>query len=163
MVAGRETVVAAMKGRKPTAPELRLIQGGSHKGARENPKPAAARVSPPEHLSGLALATFRRVAGNMATMGTLGAENREALAIYSTNWARMVEAEKHVAEHGAIVPAPRTGTPMHNPYLAVANRAAATVAKLAAELGLTPTARARLSVEKPKAPKNDPAARFLSR
>lgn len=144
-------------------PELRLIVGG-HKAVRRSPKPVEARVTPPAHLKGMALATFRRVAANMSAMGTLGAENREAVAIYATNWSRMVEAEKHIAEHGPIVSAPRTGVPMQNPFLSVANRAASMVARLAAELGLTPVARARLSVEKaPRAGQHDPAARFLTR
>jgi hypothetical protein len=42
----------------------------------------------------------------------------------------MVIAERHVAEHGPMVKAPRTGVPMHNPWLAIAQKCQATLMKL---------------------------------
>ena len=52
------------------------------------------------------------------------------LETYAVTYARMVMAERHVAEHGPMVPAPRTGVPMHNPWLAIARQCQATLMKL---------------------------------
>jgi P27 family predicted phage terminase small subunit len=104
----------------------------------------AGKPEPPEHLAGEAREEWARVLLDLAAMGVLGRENRVALAIYCQAWARMVRAERHIAEHGEVVPAPRTGTPMHNPYLSIANRAADTVMKIATEFGLTPSSRSRV-------------------
>ena len=63
-------------------------------------------------------------------------------------------------QHGVLVAAPRTGVPMHNPYLAVANKAAELVAKMASELGLTPAARGK--VTKVGAGEEDPLEGFFT-
>lgn len=52
------------------------------------------------------------------------------LETYALTYARMVMAERHVAEHGPMVKAPRTGVPMQNPWLSIANKCAATLMKL---------------------------------
>ena len=63
----------------------------------------------------------------------------------------MVAAELHVNEFGAIVAAPRTGVPMQNPHLSIATKAADTVSRVAAELGLTPSSRQRVGTTRPAA------------
>lgn len=93
-------------------------------------------------------------------MGMLGRENRAPLAIYCQNWARMIDAELHVAEHGVVVAAPRTGVPMHNPHLAIANKAAELVAKIAVEFGMTPSSRTRVSARDDDKPA-DPAGSYF--
>ena len=92
----------------------------------------------------IAAEQWQIVTSHMRAAGTLGTENTAAIEIYSRAFARWRIAEAHVAEHGPIVPAPRTGVPMHNPYLAVANAAAATVLKAGADLGLPPSMRGRV-------------------
>lgn len=57
-------------------------------------------------------------------------EHETQLETYALTYARMVMAERHVAEHGPIVAAPRTGVPMQNPWLSIANKCAATLMKL---------------------------------
>ena len=109
----------------------------------------------PADFAGELVAEWERVVADLRRNGVLDRDNGAAIEIYVRNLVRMREAERHVGEFGAIVPAPRTGVPMQNPYLAIANRAAETVAKMAAELGLTPSSRARVS----KAPTSKKAAR----
>jgi P27 family predicted phage terminase small subunit len=134
-----------MRGRKPKPTELKLVSGNPGKRKIEPRADSLGGVpKAPRFLSREARAEWNRLTADLAAMGVLGRENRATLAIYCQNWARMVAAEMHVNEHGPIVPAPRTGVPMHNPHLAVANRAAGIVAKLAAEFGLTPSSRTRV-------------------
>lgn len=83
---------------------------------------------------------------DLAAMGVLGQENRAALAIYCQNWARWVTAEDHINTHGVIVAAPRTGAPMQNPNVVIANNAADRLIRIAAEFGLTPSSRQRVGI-----------------
>ena len=52
------------------------------------------------------------------------------LETYALTYARMVMAERHMAEHSPMVKAPRTGVPMQNPWLSISNKCAATLMKL---------------------------------
>ena len=114
-----------------------------------------------EAAAALAAARWRGAVADMTRLRTLGPENAAALEILAVNYARWRLAVAHVAVHGPIVPAPRTGVPMHNPYLAVANGAAEKVLKIEVELGLPPSMRGR--VGRAEAAKKAPSAadRFL--
>lgn len=134
-----------VRGRKPKPTEVKLATGNpGRRPVRAGVASVQGDPEVPPHLTGEALAEWGRVTADMRAMRTLGHEVRAVLAIYCQNWARMLESEAHVSEHGAVVPAPRTGVPMHNPHLAIANRAADVVARLASELGLTPSSRTRV-------------------
>jgi P27 family predicted phage terminase small subunit len=142
-----------MQGRKPKPAALRLVAGNP---GRRPIKPEVASApgmpEPPAYLIPLAIEQWHRSVALMAAIGTLGQENREVLAIYCQAWGRMVEAEDHVSKFGQMVPAPRTGVPMHNPHMAIAYKSAETVSRLAAELGFTPSSRSRVTaVSKPNA------------
>jgi P27 family predicted phage terminase small subunit len=152
-----------MRGRKPKPTELKLVSGNPGKRKIEPRADSLGGVpKAPRFLSREARAEWNRLTADLAAMGVLGRENRATLAIYCQNWARMVAAELHVNANGPIVPAPRTGVPMHNPYLAVANRAADVVARLASEFGLTPSSRSRVGAA-PRAPGVDASGAFGDR
>jgi phage terminase small subunit len=103
------------------------------------------RVPPaPPHVAGLAAAEWQRVARVIAERGDLDQAALGVLEAYSIHYGRWRGAEAHVAEFGAVVPAPRTGVPMHNPQLAVANRSADALLKLAKALRITPDTRPRV-------------------
>lgn len=85
----------------------------------------------PAHLSPEARVEWRRVTSNPSVMAELGLRSSADAAIYCQAWARMATAERHVNEHGVIVPAPRTGSPIVNPNLTIAERAAAVIQKAA--------------------------------
>ena len=104
----------------------------------------AATMPCPRHLTGLARVTWPIVVRELTLAGQLGADNARVIERYVTLYARWREAESHLATEGAITAAPRTGTPMHNPWLSVSNAAADRLARMEAEMGLTPAARKRL-------------------
>jgi phage terminase small subunit len=78
------------------------------------------------------------VAAVLADRGDLGPEVLATLEAFCIQFARMRQAEAHVADHGVVVAAPRTGVPMHNPHLAIANRAAEMLLKFAKALRISP-------------------------
>jgi P27 family predicted phage terminase small subunit len=96
----------------------------------------AAIPTAPATLTEAQRAAWDDAARTLAAAGRADKINEAMLEVYCRAVVRMREAEAHVAEFGAIVPAPRTGNPIENPHLAVAARASATVAKLSAQLGL---------------------------
>lgn len=85
----------------------------------------------PEHLSPEAKIEWERITSSPAVMAELGLSNFAEVAIYCQSWARMAAAERHINQHGVIVPAARTGAPIVNPHLAIANRAAAAISRQA--------------------------------
>ena len=135
-----------MRGRKPEPAELKILRGTP--GHRRLPAavPGIGGVpEAPEGLSEAERAEWDQVVSAMSVAGTLSLDNGATIEIHIRNLCRMRQAEAHVAAHGAIVSAPRTGIPMRNPHLKVADDAAALVIKTARELGLTPSARGRVS------------------
>jgi len=79
-------------------------------------------------------------------------EYGDVVRLYVISFVEARRARAHVREHGAIVPAPRTGIPTHNPYRKVAQEAELAVARLADVLGMTPTSRGRVSRSAPALP-----------
>jgi P27 family predicted phage terminase small subunit len=84
-------------------------------------------------------------------MGTLCTSDRSVIALYVHSWARWVQAEGEIARSGPIVKAPKTNTPMHNPWATVSANAHAQAVKLLAELGLTPRSRSIIAHNTSKA------------
>ena len=78
--------------------------------------------------------------------------DRAAFAAYCASYGRWVEAERKLAETPVILKTP-AGYVQPSPWLAIANKQLELMAKFMAEIGLTPSARSRLSVQMPRGPK----------
>jgi P27 family predicted phage terminase small subunit len=135
-----------MRGRKPKPAHLKLVAGnpGRRPIPENQPRPPVAAPGCPSHLDEVAQVEWQRIVPLLLGMGVLSEVDRAVLAGYCAAYSRWAKAEERLAEHGPIVKAPRTGTPMHSPFLAVANAAMAQMAKLAAEFGMTPSSRSRI-------------------
>ncbi len=134
-----------MRGRKPKPTEVKRLTGNPGKRPLTGGV-ASAGGDPdmPDFLCPEAQEEWRRVLEDARPLGLLGRENRAVLALYCQAWARMTVAERHINEHGSVVPAPRTGVPMQNPHVSIARSAGDRVAKMAVEMGLTPSSRSRV-------------------
>ena len=155
-----------MRGRKPADPALTVIQGDFNQSAEiVEPKWTMAFPSGAwgKRAAQLAKEQWEVVTAHMRGAGTLGPENVTEIEVYCTNYARWRLAEANVAENGPIVPAPKTGVPMHNPYLSVANAAADKVMKVAADLGLPPSMRGRVTRSNAQKKRQSAAAEYLGR
>jgi P27 family predicted phage terminase small subunit len=97
----------------------------------------------PAHLTDVARKEWRRLAKPLYDMGVLSVTDRAALAAYCQAWARWVEAEEHLQKGPPLVKTP-SGYVQQSPWLTVANKQLELMARYMAELGLTPSARARL-------------------
>lgn len=138
-----------MRGRKPVTPVVQtdnVVRG---------PFAGAAPVEPDwmmafpdgewgSRAAEIASERWTAVIAAMQGLRTLAAENYPDIEAYSVNYARWKLAEAHVTLHGPIVPAPRTGVPMRNPYLEVANGAQERFSRIGGDLGLPPSMRGRV-------------------
>lgn len=124
------------QGRKPIA---------RHRSPSAKEIPVAPDALPrcPNHLSDRARKEWRRLATPLYRMGVLSVTDRAALAAYCQAWARWVEAEEHLAKGPPLIRTP-SGYVQQSPWLAVANKQLEIMGRFMAELGLSPSARARL-------------------
>lgn len=136
---------------KPTA--IRRLEGNPGKRAWNHDEPVAPDVLPrcPDHLAPVAKVEWRRVARTLHAMGVLTAVDRAALAAYCQTYAKWVEAEQKMKETPPLLKTP-SGYVQQSPWVAIANKQLELMGRFMAELGMTPAARSRVSVEAARGP-----------
>jgi P27 family predicted phage terminase small subunit len=92
-------------------------------------------------------------------MGMLTAVDRAPFAAYCQTYARWVDAEQKIDQHGQVIRT-QAGNAIQNPFVGIANRAKDLLAKFASEFGFTPSSRSRLQVA-PQADTDDGWDDFL--
>jgi P27 family predicted phage terminase small subunit len=110
----------------------------------DEPQPAAAIPEPPAELSPAARAEWDRLAAELGALGMLTNLDRAALAAYCGAYALWAEATEAIQKYGAMIKSPQ-GFPIQSPYLAIANRQAEIMMRIASEFGFTPASRSRIS------------------
>lgn len=152
-----------MRGRKPTPTGIREIRDNPGKrplNGRE-PRPAIRAPSCPRELSPAAKKEWRRLARQLLMLRLVTDLDRAMLAAYCQAFALWAEAVAALRKYGTMVKSP-SGFPMQSPYVAVANKQAELMIRIAADFGFTPSSRSRIAV--PPAPLyNLPAAKYLYR
>lgn len=137
-----------MRGPKRQPTVLRLMRGNPGKRPinRHEPRPAPLKVGYPDVLTdAVARAEWDRVAPGLIGSGQVTVIDRATLIGYCQKWAQWQALEKEAAQHPFLVRAP-SGYPIPNPALSMANKAFGLMLKAAAELGMTPAGRSRVSV-----------------
>ena len=136
-----------MRGRKPKPTKLKVVAGnpGKRKLNQSEPSPRVTLPRCPAHLSEPARAEWKRMGKRLRKLGLLTDIDTAAFAAYCAAWGRWVEAEEALIKHGAVVRAPKTGVPMQNPYLSIANTAIRQIREFLTEFGMSPSSRSRVS------------------
>ena len=134
-----------MKGRKPTPTHLKLIRGnpGKRPIKRAKPKRAAAITSAPKYLKSVARDEWRRLMPNLVKLGLFTALDVDALAAYCIAYADWRLCNKELAS--GLTYTTNSGMVRRKPEVGIRKEALDTMAKYGGELGLTPTARVRLT------------------
>jgi len=150
-----------MAGRRPKPTALKELAGNPGKRAmnRSEPKPTGIPTCP-RHLDKEAKVEWRRVSGDLITLGLLTSVDRAALAAYCAAWSRWVTAELQIQKFGLVIKSPKSGYPVQNPFVGVANTSLDQMRKFAVEFGLTPSSRSRLHVD--PAPAKDSFESFMA-
>jgi P27 family predicted phage terminase small subunit len=108
------------------------------------PRPEPALPECPPELSPPARREWERLSGELSKLNLITKLDRGALATYCGAYALWAEAMEHIQKYGTIVKSP-TGYPIQSPYLAVANRQAEIMMRVASEFGFTPASRSRIT------------------
>jgi P27 family predicted phage terminase small subunit len=103
---------------------------------------------PPE-LGPVARAEWHRLVPELARLNLITHLDRAPLAIYCVAYAQWVDAAEFIQKFGSMVKTP-SGFPVQSPYVAILNRQADTMIRIASEFGFTPASRAKLIPEKAK-------------
>ena len=132
-------------------------RSSSHASSDAQPKPLLeqsaverpeARVDPlsnlecPKELPPLAVEEWNRIVGELTLLGVLSRFDRGPLAIYCGAYAAWAEAFEAMQKYGMMIKSP-TGYPVQSPYMAIMNRQAEIMLRIAGEFGFTPASRSR--------------------
>ena len=153
-------------GRKPKPTALKDAQGtlrADRINLRE-PKPTKKLGEPPGHLSEVAVEEWRRIEGSLKGAGIATALDAAALGAYCQAYSRWVSAEQALEkmknDAGGLLVKTTNGNMIQNPIVGVANKAMSDMVRYAAEFGMTPSSRSRISAEEDDT--EDPAGEFLN-
>jgi P27 family predicted phage terminase small subunit len=91
----------------------------------------------------LARQEWDRLVKDLTARESLTKVDRGPLAIYCAAYALWVEAIEAIQKYGAMMKSP-TGYPVQSPYVAIANRQAEVMLRIACEFGFTPASRSRI-------------------
>ena len=134
---------------KPTALKLLTGNQGHQKIGGSEPKPRPVAPKCPLWLDAEAKREWRRIAPELDRLGLLTLVDMAALAGYCQSYSTWKAATLALAEHGLTYEA-ENGNIRQRPENTIAARALAEVRQFCQQFGLTPSARARMTL--PEAP-----------
>lgn len=139
-------------GRKPKPSNLKLFEGnpGKRNLSENEPKPEPVAPDCPDWLSEDAQKEWQRVAPQLECLGLLTQIDMATLAGYCESWAQYKRAIQFIYEYGEVYPLKTDAGEIKYlqqvPQVGIANKALANIRALAAEFGMTPSARGRIEV-----------------
>lgn len=135
-----------MRGRRPKPTRLKVLTGNPGKRPLNvgEPRPNVAIPECPVELGPVAHREWDRLVGELASLRLLTNLDRATLAAYCGAYALWAEATEAIQKYGTMVKSP-SGYPIQSPYVAIANRQAEIMMRIAAEFGFTPASRSRIS------------------
>jgi P27 family predicted phage terminase small subunit len=136
-----------MRGRRPTPTRMKVLTGNPGKRALNKSEPRPDPVVPacPPELGPGAQREWNRLVGDLSKLNLITSLDRAALATYCGAYALWAEATEAIQKFGTMVKSPN-GFPMQSPYIAIANRQAEIMMRIASEFGFTPASRSRISM-----------------
>lgn len=136
-----------MRGRKPVPNELKKIRGnpGRRPISANSVRAKGLLIDAPEWMSDSQKASWNYIITS-APSQLLKLIDRDALVGYVVAQDLHRHAAQKIEKYGAIVKSPVKGDPMQSPWMAIMNKQAAIMIKVASELGFTPASRSRIQV-----------------
>jgi P27 family predicted phage terminase small subunit len=105
-------------------------------------RPSVILECPPE-LGPVARQEWDRIVSELTALGVLSSFDRGPLAAYCIAYALWIEAAEAVQKYGAMVKTPN-GYLAQSPYMAILNKQAEIMLRIASEFGFTPASRSRI-------------------
>ena len=146
---------------QPTA--IKILKGnpGRRPLNKAEPQPESGMPACPAWLDTEARREWKRVAPLLHRMGVLTKIDRSALAMYCDAWSQFLAARTVIREEGLSYVNEKTGYVQQRPEVAVYHNLQRILRGWCYELGLTPSARGRMTVS-PKQEEADPFEAFLA-
>jgi P27 family predicted phage terminase small subunit len=152
-----------MPGRKPKPTALKELSGNPGKRRLNRTQPEfSAGATCPKHLDKIAKVEWKRLSEDLTASGLLTSVDRAVLAGYCDAYSRWVQATTALQAQGLVITSPKSGYPMPNPYVSIANTSLTLMHKFAAEFGFTPSSRSRINVTQPSKTNDDAMTRFMN-
>lgn len=145
-----------LRGPPKTPTQILMLHNSWRAREREGrePTPEAARPEKPNWLSERAGEAWDAIVAIVERMRILTVADGVALARYCTLWARWYEAEQFLQEHGPTYPirddSGKVKYIAQHPQVGIANQLSSQLGRLEDRFGLTPSARASLSINNPQ-------------
>jgi P27 family predicted phage terminase small subunit len=135
-----------MRGRRPKPTRLKVLTGNPGKRPlnEDEPHPEPAVPECPPELGEAARREWDRLVHELAALRLLTNLDRAALAAYCAAYGLWADAIENINKYGTMVKSP-TGYPIQSPYVAIANRQAEIMMRIASEFGFTPASRSRIA------------------
>lgn len=154
-----------MRGRKPTPTVIRIARGnpGHRPINTDEPKPAAMdEVCPEELIDPDEQFEWGRTIVPAIRTGQITSADRVFAIAHCHFWATWRSQLADAAKHAHIVAVGKHKYPTHNPARIMANKTFLILAKVDAELGLTPSSRPRVKASTPAGKGSTKLNRYLS-
>lgn len=152
-----------MKGRKPIPSALKIITGkpGRLRPTKKEPVPHGDLLTPPEWFTPSQKEGWNYAIAN-SPQGLLRRLDRSILVAWVVAEDMHRQATMKIAELGMVVEAPKTKLMIQSAYLPIVNRQMQLMLRAAAELGFSPSSRARIYYTPAgDQSRTDPAERFF--
>lgn len=143
--------------------QLKLLKGETRPSRLGAPEPEPSREAPeaPVWLAPAASEAWRLACRELEAMELLSSADREVLVLFACAVADYAKGQQLLDSSGLVLKG-RDGNAVRNPLVAITRDRALLVARLARELGLTPTGRAQLGALGTAVPDESAANRLLS-
>lgn len=145
----------------PTAVKLMSGNPGKRPLNRNEPKPEQAAPTCPAWLSERGRAEWQRIVPELSALGLLTRVDRAALICYVEAVADLQDATELLAKEGKVAVA-QSGYKMPHPACTLKRQAMQAIRNFAAEFGLSPASRSRISVPAPADGPDNELADFLA-
>ena len=150
-----------MKGRKPKPREIQIAEGRHLKNPQrfkdEVPATSTDEPTKPEHLEGMASEAWDSIEKVMRTAGLWSATYQVTIELYCETYANYRMAVQIVKKHGQAFAWDEGGKlkTSRNPFSVELHKYKEETLKLLTELGLTPSSRSRIALQKDIDDKDD--------
>lgn len=158
-------------GRRPLPTAVKKLRGNAGKRKLNDAEPTPVMGIPemPKGLGKVAAAEWNSIVPDLMQLGVLSKIDGKALAAYCHAFARWFQAERDVEKYGLLVEEPVLVAGVDSGYIRLKKNPACTVSETAmktmksflVEFGMTPAARSRIRIEKPK--EADPFEAYLKK
>lgn len=135
-------------GPRKTPTALALVRGNPGRRAlpKNEPKPPVARPDAPDFLSDVAKAEWARVCPLLADLGLMTHIDVAVLAAYCSAYSDLLDAMEKQRGRTTVIKT-HNGNWVQSPFVSMIRQARLDMIRFGAELGMTPAARAGMSIE----------------